>query len=187
MKKIIAFLLSVLLVLSLAGCGGKVEAGPTQVEDPENRDSVKYTDYEDTLEGLCEYMADLGYAYDFKEDATGDEAKDPISMRAQMIGAERGYKFTYGYDGKTGVLELYFYTNTDNQWYEQIKEEGKLTVAEGLDGGTVEAVLSDNGKYVMIHSYEGKNEERMEAIKDAFKGFYPDSSLSSLAATEDEI
>lgn len=180
MKKILAFVLTVLLVLSLAGCGGKAAAGPTQIKDPENRDSVKFTDYPDTLEGLCEYMADMGYAYDFKDGATGDEAKDPVPMRAKMIGADRGYKFTYAYDGKNGVLEVYSYSDFDNQWYQQIVNEGKLTVAEGLEDGTVEAILSDNGRYVLIHSYEGKNEDRMNAIENTFKGFYAD------AATKDE-
>ena len=180
MKKILAFILATLIMLSLAACGGKKVEGPVKVEDVENKDSVKYTDYENNLEGLCKYMAAMGYAYDFKEGATGDEAKDPISMRAQMIGAERGYKFTYTYDGKTAVLELYEYTDPYNKYYEQIEKDGKLTVAEGLEGGTVDVTLSDNGRFVMIYSYDGKNEDRADAMKKALNDFYPDHSIETL-------
>lgn len=177
MKKIIAFVLAALLMLSLAGCGGNAKVDtPTKLEDPKEKGSVNYKDYPDTLEGLCEYMADMGYGYDFEDGKKGKDATDPVYMKADLIGAESGYKYSYTYDGKNGVLELYHYTDTDNQWYKQIKEEGKLTISDEIEGGTVDAILSSSGKYVMIHSYDSKNDDRINAAKEVFLEFYPEGS-----------
>ena len=45
-KRILFALLAVVMVVALAACGGKKVEGPVKVEDVENKDSVKYTDYE---------------------------------------------------------------------------------------------------------------------------------------------
>lgn len=173
MKKIIALVLAVMLVLSLCACmpnsrGPKIQ----EVTDPTNPESIKYTDYADSLDGLCNYFADMGYVYALPDDATGDEIKDPVVMKADIIGADEGYKFTYIYGSSTIVLELYSYTDTNSKFYKQAKSEGKITVAEDLDEGTVDAVLSDNGKYLMIYNDSEENAEREALVTEAFKGFY---------------
>ncbi len=183
MKKLLAAVLVVVMMISLCGCLGSNAAPKVQkVTDPKEPEKVVYTDYENTLEGLCEYMAALGYAYSFaevedektkeKHPATGDESKDPAPMLADMIGAERGYKFTYTYSGDTQVLELYLYTDTENEFYKQIKSEGKVTIKGDDFEQTVEATLSDNGKYAMIFHCGKDNEERETAMEKAFKEFY---------------
>ncbi|MBQ8001736.1 MAG: hypothetical protein IJ298_11195 [Ruminococcus sp.] len=172
MKKIFAMLLVVVLVLSLTACMNTSNTPKIQkVTDPTSVEGIEYKDYEDSLEGLCAYFADMGYAYDMPE-ATGDEMTDPVVMRADMIGADKGYKFTYTYAGETVVLELYSYTDTDSDFYKQAKSEGKITVTEELDEGTVDVVLSDNGKYLMIYNDPAEDAEREAAITEAFKGFY---------------
>lgn len=172
MKKILAFILAVAVVLSLCGCMSAAKVQKVQtVTDPTSTEGISYKDYNDTLEGLCAYFADLGYAYNFTE-ATKDQAADPVVMAADMIGADKGYKFTYTYSGDTVVLELYSYTDTDSDLYKQAKAEGKITITEDLAEGTVDVTLSDNGKYLMVYSDEGENEERENAIVDAFKGFW---------------
>ena len=173
MKKIIALVLAMMLVLSLCACMPTSNTTKVQeVTDPTNAEAVKYTDYADTLEGLCGYLADKGYVYALPKDATGDEIKDPVVMKADIIGADKGYKFTYTYGSSSIVLELYSYTDTNNKFYEQAKSEGKITVAEDLDGGTVDVVLSDNGKYLMIYNDAEENAEREALVTEAFKGFY---------------
>lgn len=170
-RKLVAIMLTLVLIFSFAGCMATSSTKKVQtVTDPATADEISYRSYEDSLEGLCKYFADLGYAYDFTE-ATGDES-DPVVMRADMIGADEGYKFTYTYSGKTTVLELYSYTDMSNKFYKQAESEGKITVSEELENGTVDIVLSDNGKYLMIYNDEAGNAEREEAIKEAFKGFY---------------
>lgn len=173
MKKIIALVLAAMLVLSLCACmptakGPKIQ----EVTDPTDPQAVKYTDYADSLEGLCDYFADMGYVYAMPDDATGDEIKDPVVMMADIIGADKGYKFTYSYGSSTIVLELYSYTDTDSEFYKQAKSEGKITVAENLEDGTVDVVLSDNGKYLMIYNDSEENAEREALVTEAFKGFY---------------
>ncbi len=172
MKKIFAVILAVVLVLSMCACMNQNAAPKLQsVTEPTDVSGISYNDYEDSLEGLCAYFADMGYAYDFPE-ATGDEMTDPVVMNAKMIGADKGYKFTYTFDGNTIVLELYSYSDRESDFYKQIESEGKVTVTDKIDEGTVDAVLSDNGKYVMIYTPAEENEERDTAILEAFKGFY---------------
>ncbi len=172
MKKIIAFVLAVMLVLSLCACmpnskGPKIQ----EVTDPATTDEIKVENYENTLDGLCAYFADMGYAYAMPE-TTGDEMTDPVVMKADMIGADKGYKFTYNYDGETVVMELYSYTDTNNAFYKEAKNEGKITVTEELEEGTVDVVLSTNGKYLMIYNDAAENAEREAEIVKAFKEFY---------------
>lgn len=171
-RKIVATVLMLVLILSFAGCMPSSNGKTVQtVTDPATADEISYRSYDDSLRGLCEYFADLGYAYKFVE-STGDEVGDPVAMKADMIGADEGYKFTYTYSGKTTVLELYSYTDMNSKFYKQAKSEGKLTVSEELDNGTVDVVLSDNGKYLMIYNDEANNAERKEAVIEAFKGFH---------------
>ncbi len=172
MKKITLVLLSVVLMISLCAC--KSNANTTKIQEvtaPTDTSDIIYSDYDNTLEGLCQYFADLGYAYDFPE-ATGDEMTDPVVMRADMIGADKGYKFTYTFEGNNVVLELYSYSDKESDFYKQIESEGKLTVTESIDEGTVDAVLSNNGRYVMMYTPAKENEERDAAILEAFKSFY---------------
>lgn len=172
MKKIVAFLLAVIMVLALTGCMPAAQVPKVQkVTDPTSVEGIKYEDYDNSLEGLCEYFADLGYAYNLPE-STEDEFADPVKMNAGMIGADKGYKFTYTYGGETTVLELYYYSNTKNSYYKQAESEGKITVSSDIENGTVDVTLSDNGKYLMIYSDTGENEEREQAVTEAFKGFY---------------
>ncbi len=172
MKKIVALVLALMLLVSLCACMPNANTPKIQeVTDPATTDEIKVENYEDSLEGLCKYFADMGYVYAMPE-ATGDEMTDPVVMRAEMIGADKGYKFTYTYGGEIVVLELYSYTDIDSDFYKQAKNEGKITVTEELEEGTVDVVLSSNGKYLMIYNDPAENAEREAAIVDAFKGFY---------------
>ncbi len=172
MKKIVVLVLALMLAVSLCACMPNANTPKIQtVTDPATTDEIKVENYEDSLEGLCAYFADMGYVYAMPE-TTGDEMKDPVVMRAEMIGADKGYKFTYTYGDEIVVLELYSYTDTDSDFYKQAKNEGKITVTEELEEGTVDVVLSENGKYLMIYNDPAENAEREAAITEAFNGFY---------------
>ncbi len=172
MKKIVALMLALMLMISLCACMPNANTPKIQnVTDPTSVEGIEYKDYENSLDGLCAYFADMGYVYAMPE-TTSDEMTDPVVMRADMIGADRGYKFTYTYGGETVVLELYSYTDTESAFYKQAKSEGKITVTEELDEGTVDVVLSTNGKYLMIYNDPAEDAEREAAITEAFKGFY---------------
>lgn len=171
MKKILAFALAVLALMSFGGCMGAAGTPKVQtVTAPATTDEISYKKFDDSLDGLCAYLTALGYAYDIKE-ATGDEAADPVVMKADIIGAAKGYKFTYMFDGKTTVLEVYEYTDRNNDFYKQA-QSGKITISEDIKNGTVDVTLSDNGKYLLIYTDEAENIDREKQLITAFKGFY---------------
>ncbi len=177
MKKILAALLIALTVISLAGC----VAGGSQVQIKEltayaTPDEIKPAKYEDTLEGLCNYMAALGYAYDVP--ASYDEKEitkdnNPKVMAAKEIGAEAGYKFRFKMGDVTYALEFYSFSDFSGEIYKSAKADGKFTMGSG-DGETEvnDVFISDNGKYMLIfHSDKEANETKDKIVK-AFKGFY---------------
>ncbi len=177
MKKVLAVLLIALTVFSLAGCA----ASGTQTEVKEltetaSPDEVKATKYKDNLEGLCSYMAALGYAYDVP--ATYDEAEvakdqNPKVMAAKEIGADAGYKFRFKMGEVTFVLEFYSYSDFDGEIYKSAKAEGKFTMGTG-DGETEvnNVYISDNGKYMLILHSDKEAEATNNKIVKAFTGFY---------------
>lgn len=173
MKKILAMLMVAVLSISLCGCMSTKSTTPQipTVTEPASADEVAYTSYANTLRGLCEYMADKGYVYDLPE-ATGDELKDPVKMDASFIGADEGYKFTYMFGDKTITVELYSFSKTDGEYYQQAKAEGKVTIATDIKNGTVNAVVSDSGKYMMMYSDAGNRADREAKIVEDFKTFY---------------
>ncbi len=177
MKKILAFVLLILCVFSLVGCmgtGNKVVT-PT-VTNPSapasTADEVSYKNYDNNVKGLCEYMADLGYAYDFP--ATDDEkAVAPIKMDAELIGAEEGYKFTFILNKETYTVEFYEFKDTTGEHYLEAKKNGTITLGEGEVETTVEVTLSKNGKYMFICHCDEDNKDTEAAMIKAFNAFYP--------------
>ncbi|MBE6737302.1 MAG: hypothetical protein E7566_01420 [Ruminococcaceae bacterium] len=173
MKKILAFMLVVILCFSLCGCMGAQPQPTVEYKDFEGgavgtpdeftasaatSDEAK-PKYENNLKGLCTYLKDKNCVYAYK---------DAIVPTASMIGADEGYKFMYKYDGGDVVLEVYSYSDTDNKWYQQAKADGEITLLDE----TFEAILSENGKYLMIYSDSKERAERKDAIVEVFKSFY---------------
>ena len=195
MKKILAFMLLVVLALSLCACSSsstatqpklaevKGEVGtPDEFVLDATADQVEVNKYADDIVGLCEYLADknciseVNYDSKAKKLTVDEDVKDSLIVaKAELIGAEAGYKFTYTYDGGSVVVEVYKYKDTNNKWYKQAKAEGKITLSDEIENGTFDAILSDNGKYVMIYndSVEGEaRTERREAVIKVFNSFY---------------
>lgn len=169
MKKILAFALAVVAVLSLAGCMG-AGSNATTATDPTNPESIKYEDYDYSIMGICQYLDDLGYMV-FDYDASKDEAgKATIKMQADMIGAEEGYKSRYTYDGKQWGVEVYYYADTKSDFYKQAKS-GKVTVTEEIEDGSFEITVNNNFGIVIHEPKDG--EERQAKIIEAFNNFYP--------------
>lgn len=169
MKKILAFALAVVAVLSLAGCMG-TGAKKITATDPADPDKIVYTDYSYSLDGLCKYLDDLGYMV-FDYDASKDEAGEAtIKMQADMIGAEEGFKSSYYYDGDKWTVEVYYYKDTTSDMYNEAKS-GTFTISEEIDNGAFEITVSNNFAIVVQDVKDG--EERKEAIIEAFNDFYP--------------
>ncbi len=165
MKKFFGLLLCVLMLLTLAACGGPVQTLP-KLELPEDGQiQMSKIGRPDTLEGLCEYMAE-GLSF----------AGDPVEMSYKEIGAIGGVRYRFTYNGSTVQVEFYEFDpdNLDEKGkacLDSVKETGKFTVLDNQ----VPAV--QNGKYLMIYTDESKKEEntaqkdRVEKLFLDFAGF----------------
>ncbi len=185
MKRFFAAILCAgLIAATTAGCGYK-DALDTQTSDTQTEQTgeqasaepeVKASDFNNDLEGLCNYFENLGYI-------SKDENK-VTKMDSSLIGAEKGNKYINTYNGKQITIELYEYKENNlndaaKQIIKSVKENGTFTI---LDLTPVSAYISDNGKYLMIYkddSIDDSNPDtessaythREEVIKN-FKQFY---------------
>lgn len=169
MKKILAFALAIASVLSLVGCMGTGNKTITAT-DPADPAKVVYTNYEYNLDGLCNYLDDLGYMV-FDYDASKDEAAGAtVKMQAEMIGAESGYKSSYYYGRDKWVVEVYYYSDTTSDMYNEAKS-GTFTISDEIEDGSFEITVNNNFAIVVHDVKDGA--ERKEAIIKAFNNFYP--------------
>lgn len=168
MKKILAMLLAVISVLSLSACMGGGTKVPTAT-DPSDPASVVYTDYNNNLEGLCDYLEDLGYMV-FDYDASKDEAGTAtMKMNAELIGAEKGYKSSFKYGNDQWTIEVYYYKDTASDMYKQA-QSGTVVLTEEIENGSFEITV--NGNYGIVIHAPKNGEEREKAIIEAFNKFY---------------
>lgn len=158
MKKILAMILAVVAVLSLGGC---MTTGIKTVTatDPTDPDKIVYSDYDYSLEGLCNYLDDLGYMV-FDYDASKDEAGSAtIKMQADLIGAEKGYKSGYNYDGDSWAVEAYYYSDIYSDMYTQA-QSGTITLTEEIEDGSFEITVNHHFALVVHEPKDG--EERKD-------------------------
>lgn len=164
-KKILWMLAGVLLLMGLSACGGVGQSLPALELPEDGQIQMNKMGRPDTLEGLCEYLAD-GLAF----------AGDPVEMSYKEIGAIAGVRYRFTYNGSTVQVELYEFDleNLDEKGkacLDSVKETGKFTVLDN----EVPAVL--NGKYLMIYTDTSKKDEntaqkeRVEQLFADFAGF----------------
>lgn len=170
MKKILAFILAIAAVLALGGCMSTGSKTATAT-DPADSSKIVYSNYDCTLEGLCNYLDDLGYMV-FDYDASKDEAGTAtIKMQADMIGAEKGYKSTYTYDKGTWAVEVYYYKDTTSDMYKEA-QTGTILLTEEIEDGSFEITI--NNQFALVVNGPDDKAEREDAIVKAFKSFYPE-------------
>ena len=169
MKKILAMILVALSVISLTGCFSTGTKTATAT-DPTNPEKITYKDYSNNLEGLCNYLDDLGYMV-FDYDASKDEAGTAtIKMQADLIGAEKGYKSTYTYNKGTWVVEAYYYKDTTTDMYKEA-QSGTYKITDEIENGSFEITV--NGSFALVVNGPDDGDERKADIIEAFKNFYP--------------
>lgn len=175
-KKILLAASAVIMILSLSACGTGTQALPelvlpgegtesSGVEEEVDLDAIKASDYEDTLDGLLEYMKDSYIV-----------AGDSTEMSYDVIGASGGYRYQFTYRSSTVQVELYSFdldnlSETAQKNLSSIKENGTFTVLEN----EVKAYTSDNGKYIMIYTDASSDEENVQQRDRAvelFTNFY---------------
>lgn len=116
---------------------------PATVSTQDEPKSVNPSDYDNNVDELCKYLKALDYL-----------KGEPVKMAADLIGAEKGYRYVFAYEKGNINAELYEYnTNKLNDkakaTIESVKENGYFQI-QGFD--KVEAYMSDNGKYLIIYS-----------------------------------
>lgn len=178
MKRIVLTLLAILLVIAFAaGCGVEDPLNPSTTEPteaptvPEKLD-VDDMDYDDSIEGIYNYMLALELMSDVQ----------PTAMAAELIGAEKGNKYSYTVNGSQVNVELYSYDtkNLNELAKEIIKSVEETNTFEILNLGEVEAMISDSGKYLLIYSdksldSDSPNEDNLAVYNkfvEAFKAFH---------------
>lgn len=176
MKKIIAVLAAIMMFASVAAaCGvsdplNTTEAPSTEATEEVTEPQVDKEDYEDTFQDLCRYMTDMTYV-----------SGEPTDMTAELIGAEEGKKYSFNYGGGTVTAEFYVFdtenlSETAQKTIDDVEKTGKFKIGNLPE---TEAILSDNGKYLMVYrdtAYDAANPEnqnttRQNEVISEFKSF----------------
>ncbi len=177
MKRFISAILCVLMIAAVsAGCGYKDALSKnntsatqsTEAAQEATPDEPKAKDFDDNLNGLCDYFGQLGYVT-LKDDKIDESLV--VKMDASLIGAKEGKKFNAKYGSQPVTIELYEYdlnnlNDTAKSVIDSVKQTGKFTI---LDLPEVEAYLSDSGKYMLIYSDESIDDENPDKESDSYK------------------
>ena len=138
--------------------------------------SQNAADYPDTYEGLCNYLASFGYINPLKDNADVTY----VVMDYALVGATHGRRYTEQ-TKKKATIEIYDYSEarsaTADEILAGIKDKGTFTVL-GLP--EIKAILSNNGKYMMVYNDKSINENNEEQeeyklrqeIVEKFKTFH---------------
>ena len=169
MKKILILALAVAMAGSLAACGmgdvGGAQPAASSVSSQAVSSAVGSDNMEDSLAGLEKYLA-----------ANSAISGTPTEMKADFIGAKRGAKYLFSYNGKNNVtVELYeFDTGSLSSQATAVLDEVKAKSQFTIMNQKVPAVISDNGKYIMIYkdtSGSDQNKKHQEDVAKLFKEF----------------
>lgn len=174
MKRAAAFFCAAMMMFSFAACALEdpeaSSASESSTEESSAQESstvsVDESAMEDNLKGLCEYLDAKGYLSD-----------SSTEMKASMIGAKSGIRYTVSLNGTDNIkIELYEFdlanlSEEATSVIESVKKDGTFTIvglkAEG-------AMMSENGKYMMVYTDSVENEEntqREKEVKEAFAEF----------------
>ncbi|MGN1051401.1 MAG: hypothetical protein ACI4QE_03775 [Acutalibacteraceae bacterium] len=164
MKKIIAIVASlVLITASFAGCTGGDPLNPaTEPTTEETTATVetkaeKKVEYKDTFSDLRKYLQDEDYI----------ELKNKTELQASLINADKGYRYSFKYNGSNVYVELYVAKSDEGKkYFKEVKEKGYFEVLE-----KTEAYVSDNGKYLMVYDDKSDDEKNIKHKKQTVKAF----------------
>ena len=175
MKKLCAAMLAAVMFAAVAsGCFGAGQKAAVATGD--EAASQNASDYENNFEGLCNYLASFGYINPVDENA---DVTFTV-MDASLIGAAKGRRFTEQTMKKANI-EIYEYSDTKNATADEVlksvKDNGTFSILELPE---VNALLSDNGKYLMVYKDQTIDESKTDAdnyklreeIIEKFKEFH---------------
>lgn len=152
MKKIIALVTALIMVLSLSACFGSTSG--TSTADEANAADVSA--YDKTFEGLQKYITDRN----------GSASKSEIYY--EIVGAKDGVRYVLN---NNAYVEIYDFTDADSDTAKailaDIRDDG--TFQPVPDGTGMTAVITDSGSYVLAwdatRSYDYANKVATDELK----------------------
>lgn len=164
LKKILAVVLVIAMAMALTGCMNTNTTSYAELSvsaEEKNPDMGAYTN---DFDGIVSYMKDCELI-----------AGDGTDMSADFIGAVKGQKFSFTYEGVKATCEIYEYdtenlTDEAKAIIEDVKANGHFTALDT----EVKAVVSDSGKFLMIYvndSDEDVQVKMAERINEKFTSF----------------
>lgn len=154
MRKIMLCALALTMALALSACGAGDVGGssvPQSEKSSSQSEPVAEGSYSSDLDGLASKLEFQGYL--------SNKENQKQKMRADLIGAKEGYKFTKD----SLVIELYEYDLSNlndkaKKCIEEAKSTGNVTVLDSF--GAVPATISDNQKYLMLYTDNSKDSDK---------------------------
>lgn len=143
MKKIIALIAAVALVLSLSACF-MPNANNNSDSSSEQANAADVTSYEKDFDGLVKYITDRGSNY------------EKMDIYYDLLGADNGARIVLN---KNAFVEVYDFSGVSSATADSanaskakdilnaVRENGKFKPIE--DGAELTAAITDSGKYVL--------------------------------------
>jgi predicted small lipoprotein YifL len=179
MKKVFLFAVMAAMLLSFTACGANdptfntssssssasqsasSQSGSSAVSSSSTSSTLDMGRVEDNLKGLEEYLISAGVVQG-----------TPTDMAAEFIGAKSGAKYSYTYEGKNVIVELYEFepsnlNETAKKTIDSVKKNGKFTILNQ----EVPAVLSDSEKYLMIYTDKATEQKNVAHKTESEKTF----------------
>lgn len=170
MKKIWIIAAAAVFFMTATACGagdvGGVSSKESSSQAPVSSEpTVSQSSVEDNLKGLEKYLTGNGVL-----------SGDPAETRADIIGAKSGVRYQFPYNGKDNVTAEFYEFDAANlndkakEVLDSVRSNGSFTLMDQQ----ISAVLSDNGKYLMIYKdtvKEDENKAYEEKVTKLFKEF----------------
>lgn len=177
MKKILILALAVVMAGTMAACGmgdvggassggGASSSSSSQAASSQAASQPSQDSYSDSLDGMEKYLS-----------ASQMISGNPSEMKADFIGAVKGVKYSFGLNGSNNIsVELYEFNpsslnDAGKTVINDVKSKGNFTIMNQK----VDAVLSDNGKYLMIYkdtvSNNDQNKKHRQDTESLFRSF----------------
>lgn len=160
MKRLIALLLTLLVVVSLSACtfGSRpLEQKATQAQEDDTPDITKY---KKDFAGMQKYLVDMELL------PTGDGIKS--ETKAEVLGAQKGVRYILDAENFVEFYQIDTKATPDEaqKLYDTVKDGGTYDV---LGLSQLKGVVSDSGNFIMLYAASSKYD--YSKIIEEFKKF----------------
>ena len=149
MKRLVAILMTVLIIASLAGCtfgtdGTKLNTNGTALTDATEAPKVDIAKYNKDFNGMQEYLKE--------KDLISSKDADKTVMQADLIGAKQGVRYKVANSQDFVEFYEFDFTATPDEAENVVKAFENDETYKVLGFEDVKGKISSSGKYVMLYS-----------------------------------